>query len=131
MILMTYLDGEGTPVGEQAPAHGAPGHQLLQRDEAIGAGPLEADQYRHGGEERLRIRIHRCVDDVIRSAVFKDLSAVDHTDIAVQGDVAGGGDVVRDEDHGNLQAAAQIVEQLKNAETKRDVDHRDRFVGDQ
>ena len=74
----------------------------------------------------MRALLQRVVHDVLRLSELHDPAEI-HDGDAV-GDVAHHGQVVRDEDHCQLELAHQALEQVENLRLDGDVEGRNRFV---
>ena len=79
-------------------------HEIVVLSRSVNAG--------HRAEEFLRIRVLRFVKDFFCFSVFDDFAGIH--DRNVVGDVAHHGEIVRDEDHGEVQLVAQLEEQIED-----------------
>ncbi len=81
-----------------------------------------------GREERLRVRVDRIGIEVVRRRRFHDHAEV-HDGDSIR-DVVHDAEVVRDEDVRELKLVLEVVEQVDDLRLDRDVECRDRLVGD-
>ena len=92
----------------------------------------EAEQRRprvgNGGEEQLRVRMLRTLDDLLRRSLLDDVAGVED-EHAVR-DVAGASDVVRDVEERDAFAIAQLTHEVEDPDPDRDVEHGHRLVCD-
>ena len=112
---------------ERAAAHGVgrAGQRALEQDAlALRVGVRD----RHRGEQRLGVRMVGRREDVLDAPVLHHLAQVHDRDVV--GEVADHGEVVRDEDQRGLAGRLQLVEQVDDRRLDRDVQRRDRLVGD-
>src|SRR5258708_2025092 len=82
-----------------------------------------------GGQQKLCVRVRRVVGQVDARSCFYELARVHHHDGV--GQVARRGDVVRDIEDRAAFAIAKVGQQVQDAEPDRNVEHRNRFVGQQ
>ena len=84
---------------------------------------------RNGAEQRLRVRVPHRAEEFLGSRALGDLPRVhDHHALRAGRDHP---EVVRDEDHGHLEVAAEVVDQIEDLSLDRDVERRRGLVGDQ
>ncbi len=79
-------------------------------------------------EECLRVRVQRPQEEILRGGELDDLAEIHHRDPV--GDVADDGEVVRDEEIGEVELLLQLDEQVQDLGLDRDVERGDRLVGD-
>ena len=82
----------------------------------------------HRGEQQARVRVQRVLQHLLDRALLDDLAGV-HDEHGV-GDVAGAREVVRDVEEREPLALLQVEHQVEDPDPDRDVEHRDRLVGD-
>src|SRR5436190_1465816 len=83
---------------------------------------------RHGGEQRLGVRHDRPVVELLCRRELDEFAEVHHRDPVA--DVAHDAEVVRDEDVREVELSLQVVEEVQHLRLDRDVERRDRLVGD-
>ena len=100
------------------------------RDVALELDPVSpaAVDRRHGGEERLGVRVVRTVEDDVGRAELLQPSEVEHGDPI--GDVADDAEVVRDEEVRDPLLRLQLDEQVEDRRLHGDVERRRRLVAD-
>ena len=111
--------------------------QPAARRDVRGVGRLAAQQpraalaprRRHGGDQRLRVRVARVLDHLRRAALLDDPAEVHDRDPVAQG--PGQAEVVGDEQQRQRARVAQVHQHLQDLRADRDVEHRDRLVADQ
>ena len=81
-----------------------------------------------GREERLRVRVQRSQEEIVGGCELDDLAEIHHRDPV--GDVADDGEVVRDEEIGEVELLLQLDQKVEDLRLDRDVECRDRLVGD-
>ena len=80
------------------------------------------------GEERNRVRVQRPREELVGRRDLDDAPEVHHGDAV--GDVADDGEVVGDEDVGEVELLLQLDEQVEHLRLDRDVERGDGLVGD-
>ena len=103
-----------------------------QRAERRGYGTGDTDEagaaFRMAGQQRLRVRVQRTVEQRGRGAGFHRLPGIDDGDIVAElGDDA---EVVGDEEHRNAEIVHQLPQQPQDLLLGGDVERRGRFVRD-
>lgn len=83
----------------------------------------------HGGDQGLRVGVLGCVDDRPGGPTLHEVAEV-HDGDAI-GDMGSGGQVVSDHEDAYALLAAQTIQQLEDAGTHGDIQHRHGFIGDQ
>ena len=84
---------------------------------------------RLGGQQLLRIRMLRALEDLVDRARLDDLT-LGHDADAI-GEFADDAEIVGDEQHGHAMLGLQAAEQFQDLRLDRDVERGGRFVGDQ
>ena len=83
---------------------------------------------RHGGEQRLGVRVQRLIVEIVAGRHLHDLAEVHHGDAV--GDVLDDREVVGDEQVGQSELILQVLEQVDDLGLNRHVQRRDRLVRD-
>ena len=83
---------------------------------------------RHGGEQRLRVGVLRPRENIGRAALLDDDAVLHDGDLLAH--VRGDAQVVRDEQHRQVEGGAQLVQQVEHLLLHRHVERRHRLVGD-
>src|SRR5258706_2049207 len=97
--------------------------------DAIRQGGLAPVPARNGVEQFARIGVARCREDARRRTMLDDLAALHHGDAVA--DLGCDAQVVRDEQHRELQPLANLSKQIEDLSLDRDVESRQRLVGDE
>src|SRR6516165_10034217 len=123
--------GQRAPRAERAALRGRAGGGGLApgRRRAAAQHAPEIVRVRGRGDEELGVGMRRALGQLLSRAPLDDLPGVH--DQHLVGEVACGRDVVGDVEQGELEAAAQVVEQAQHLQPDRDVQHRHRLVGEQ
>ncbi len=101
----------------------------LARKADARAGPPQAGiGHRHGGEQRLGVGVLRIGEERRRRRFLDDAADIHHRDPVR--DVLDDREVVRDEEIGEAELVLQVLEQVESLRLHRDIEGRDRLVGD-
>ncbi len=103
------------------------GHLAAQQDAAALVAQARVGQ-RHGGEERLGVRVHRALVQLVGVGHLDQLADVHHRDPVT--DVLDHAEVVGDEEVGQVELALQVLQQVDDLRAHRDIERGDRLVGD-
>lgn len=94
----------------------------------VALGCLLAFDVGDGGEEALGVVVLWGEEDFVSFTIFYDFSGIHDGDVV--GDVADDGEVVRDEDHSEIELVAEVEEEVEDLGLNGDVERGDRFVCD-
>ena len=83
---------------------------------------------RHGGEQRLRVRVHRLFIEFVAFRQLNNLAQVHHSDTV--GNVTNHRQVMRNEQVGQVELFLQVFEQVDDLRLDRHIERRDRLVAD-
>ena len=89
---------------------------------------LRAFEARHGGEQRLGIRMMRAAEDALGGAELHDAAEIEHGDLV--GEIPHDAQVMRDEDIAHLPLGLEVGEEIEDRRLHRDVERRGRLVAD-
>ena len=103
------------------------GHITLEHDPSPILPPCRIGD-RNCGKERLRVRVRRVVVDLILVALLDDFAEIHHGDAIAE--MAHHRQVVSDEQVGNAELVLDVFEEIHHLCLHRDVQCRDRLVGD-
>ena len=82
----------------------------------------------HGGQQQPRVLVQRPVQNIVGRTLLDDPSCHHHEHLVR--DVAGAREVVGDVEERDLACSLQLGDQVQDPESDRDVEHRDRLVGE-
>ena len=84
--------------------------------------------HRHRGQQRLRVRMQRIVEQFVAVGEFDDAAEIHHRDALAE--MPHHREIVRDEQIGQAELLAQILEQVHHLRLDRYIKRRHRFVAD-
>src|SRR5262245_7994719 len=111
--------------GEDATRGLAAARRLQRQTNAVAINPRDS---RHGREKRFRVRVMRRRQHRVAGAGFDNAAAIDDGDAI--GEVGDHRDVVRDQEIGDIEAIAQVGQQIDDGGLYGNIERRDRFVAD-
>ena len=101
------------------------GHVALEDDPLAG---LFGHGLGHGAQERLRVRVQRAGENLLRRAHFDDAAQVHHGHAPA--DMTDDAEVVGDEEVREIETLLQVLQQVDNLRLNRDIERGNRLVAD-
>src|SRR5574337_1125665 len=126
---LAFVHGDGTAGMKDAPRRRAQGARHLPFERDVLAGGFHGGiGDRHRGEESFRVRVERLRVERLAIGDLHDLPEV-HDGHPV-GDVTDDGQIVRDEEVGQVVLRLEVLQEVDDLRLDRDVQCRDRLVAD-